>query len=134
MKLAKQDDVLPRRPDHHNRSCWAIHVGMTANPPEGNRAGTEVQGSLWRGVCFGARRSTPYSVGAFPIQKGSPHRGRWPREYPVVEIKSGDEMGMLERAFNAMAEEVKHKQDKLHRQANFDALTGLPNDDGVRAL
>jgi diguanylate cyclase (GGDEF)-like protein len=47
--------------------------------------------------------------------------------YPVVEVRSADEFGMLARAFNAMAEEVKQKQAKLHRQANFDALTGLPN-------
>src|SRR2546430_2365495 len=26
-----------------------------------------------------------------------------------------------------MTEEVKHEQAKLHRQANFDVLTGLPN-------
>ena len=63
-----------------------------------------------------------------PIQKliaASREVGRG--EYPVVEVKSADEFGMLARAFNAMAEEVKHKQDKLHRQANFDGLTGLPN-------
>jgi diguanylate cyclase (GGDEF)-like protein len=34
---------------------------------------------------------------------------------------------VLAQAFNAMAEEVKHEQAKLHRQANFDPLTGLPN-------
>ena len=63
-----------------------------------------------------------------PVQKlisASREVGRG--EYPVVEVKSSDEMGMLARAFNAMAEEVKHKQAKLHRQANFDSLTGLPN-------
>ncbi len=48
-------------------------------------------------------------------------------QYPVVEVKSADEFGTLASAFNAMAEEVKHKQAKLHRQANFDGLTGLPN-------
>ena len=48
-------------------------------------------------------------------------------QYPVVEVKSADEFGMLARAFNSMADEVKHEQAKLHRQANFDALTGLPN-------
>lgn len=48
-------------------------------------------------------------------------------QYPIVDVKSADELGMLARAFNVMAEEVKHKQAKLHRQANFDALTGLPN-------
>ena len=63
-----------------------------------------------------------------PIQKliaASRDVGRG--EYPVVEVKSADEFGMLANAFNAMAEEVKQKQAKLHRQANFDALTGLPN-------
>jgi len=48
-------------------------------------------------------------------------------EYPVVEVKSSDEFGLLARAFNAMAAEVKEEQAKLHRQANYDALTGLPN-------
>jgi diguanylate cyclase (GGDEF)-like protein len=63
-----------------------------------------------------------------PIQKlitASREVGRG--QYPVVEVKSADELGLLARAFNAMAEEVKHEQAKLHRQANFDALTGLPN-------
>src|SRR6185436_2780564 len=50
-------------------------------------------------------------------------RGR----YNPVQVKSDDELGVLTRAFNAMAEEVKEEQAKLHRQANFDALTGLPN-------
>ncbi|HET7669334.1 MAG TPA: EAL domain-containing protein [Burkholderiales bacterium] len=48
-------------------------------------------------------------------------------EYPVVEVKSSDEFGLLARAFNTMAAEVKEEQAKLHRQANYDALTGLPN-------
>ena len=63
-----------------------------------------------------------------PIQKliaASREVGRG--EYPVVEVKTADEFGTLAKAFNTMAEEVKHKQAKLHRQANFDALTGLPN-------
>jgi diguanylate cyclase (GGDEF)-like protein len=47
--------------------------------------------------------------------------------YTPVEVKSSDELGLLTKAFNAMAEGVKQEQDKLHRQANFDTLTGLPN-------
>ena len=50
-------------------------------------------------------------------------RGR----YTAVEVGSSDELGLLARAFNAMAEEVKEEQEKLHRQANYDVLTGLPN-------
>ena len=48
-------------------------------------------------------------------------------EYVTVDVKSSDEFGLLARAFNAMAAEVKEEQAKLHRQANFDTLTGLPN-------
>jgi diguanylate cyclase (GGDEF)-like protein len=63
-----------------------------------------------------------------PIQKLiAASRGIGRGEYPVVEVRSLDEFGMLASAFNAMADEVKQKQEKLHRQANFDALTGLPN-------
>jgi diguanylate cyclase len=48
-------------------------------------------------------------------------------EHTLVEVKSADELGLLAQAFNAMAEEVRQEQAKLHRQANFDTLTGLPN-------
>ena len=64
----------------------------------------------------------------FPIKKliaASREVGRG--QYTAVEVKSSDEFALLARAFNAMAEEVKEDQAKLHRQANFDALTGLPN-------
>jgi len=47
--------------------------------------------------------------------------------HALVEVKSSDELGLLTKAFNTMAEGVKQEQDKLHRQANFDTLTGLPN-------
>jgi diguanylate cyclase len=48
-------------------------------------------------------------------------------QFTEVEVKSADELGLLARAFNAMTEEVRQEQAKLHRQANYDALTGLPN-------
>jgi diguanylate cyclase (GGDEF)-like protein len=48
-------------------------------------------------------------------------------KYPLVEANSADELGLLARAFNTMAKEVQHEQAKLHRQAHFDLLTGLPN-------
>ena len=48
-------------------------------------------------------------------------------QYTLVEIKSADELGFLTKAFNAMTEAVQSEQAKLHRQANFDTLTGLPN-------
>jgi diguanylate cyclase (GGDEF)-like protein len=47
--------------------------------------------------------------------------------HAAVEVRSSDEMGSLATAFNAMAEGIKQEQDQLHRQANFDTLTGLPN-------
>ena len=64
----------------------------------------------------------------FPIRKlieASENVGRG--EYTLVEEKSRDELGLLTRAFNAMSEEVRQEQLKLHRQANYDSLTGLPN-------
>jgi diguanylate cyclase (GGDEF)-like protein len=64
----------------------------------------------------------------FPIRKliaASQKVGRG--QYTLVEVKSADELGLLARAFNAMTEEVQQEQAKLHRQANFDILTGLPN-------
>jgi diguanylate cyclase (GGDEF)-like protein len=48
-------------------------------------------------------------------------------QYTLVETKSADELGFLTKAFNAMTEAVQREQAKLHRQANFDTLTGLPN-------
>ena len=64
----------------------------------------------------------------FPIQKlitASQKVGRG--IYTPVEVKSTDELGLLAQAFNAMIEAVREEQAKLHRQANFDVLTGLPN-------
>lgn len=48
-------------------------------------------------------------------------------QFHPVTLASSDEFGLLANAFNAMAEEVRQEQAKLHRQANFDTLTGLPN-------
>ena len=64
----------------------------------------------------------------FPIRRliaASEKVGRG--QHSLVEVKSEDELGLLARAFNAMSEEVRQEQAKLHRQANFDSLTGLPN-------
>jgi diguanylate cyclase (GGDEF)-like protein len=64
----------------------------------------------------------------FPIQSliaASQRVGRG--QYTPVEVKSTDELGMLARAFNAMIEAIQQEQANLHRQANFDILTGLPN-------
>ena len=64
----------------------------------------------------------------YPIQRliaASQKLGRG--QYAPVEVSSADEVGLLARAFNAMIEAVKEEQAKLHRQANFDILTGLPN-------
>jgi diguanylate cyclase (GGDEF)-like protein len=64
----------------------------------------------------------------YPIRKliaASREVGRG--QYTTVEVKSADELGQLAQAFNTMAQEVKQEQAKLHRQANFDILTGLPN-------
>jgi len=48
-------------------------------------------------------------------------------QHGQVELRSDDEIGSLAKAFNAMSEAVRQEQEKLHRQANFDTLTGLPN-------
>ncbi len=48
-------------------------------------------------------------------------------QYTLVEVKSADELGLLARAFNTMIEDIRQEQANLHRQANFDMLTGLPN-------
>jgi len=64
----------------------------------------------------------------FPIQKligASESVGRG--HYEPVDLKSSDEFALLAGAFNNMAEEVQQEQAKLHRQANYDTLTGLPN-------
>jgi diguanylate cyclase (GGDEF)-like protein len=47
--------------------------------------------------------------------------------YSLVDVKSGDELGKLTRAFNDMTKNVEKERAALHRQANYDALTGLPN-------
>ncbi len=44
-----------------------------------------------------------------------------------VEFDSNDEMGLLTKTFNTMMTEVRKDQELLNFQANYDALTGLPN-------
>lgn len=44
-----------------------------------------------------------------------------------VERYYDDELGTLTHAFNAMMTEIRHEQDLLNYQANYDLLTGLPN-------
>lgn len=64
----------------------------------------------------------------FPIRKliaASEKVGRG--QYTLVDTKSTDELGLLGGAFNAMIGAVQQEQAKLHQQANFDVLTGLPN-------
>ena len=64
----------------------------------------------------------------FPIRRliaASQKVGRG--QYALVEVKSADELGLLALAFNAMIEDIRQEQANLHRQANFDMLTGLPN-------
>ena len=73
---------------------------------------------------YGAFRfNVLYPIRRLIAASGEVGRGR----YTAVEVKSADELGHLAQAFNAMAAEVKAEQAKLHRQANFDSLTGLPN-------
>ncbi len=48
-------------------------------------------------------------------------------QFTRVETKSQDELGFLARAFNTMIEAIQRERAALHRQANFDALTSLPN-------
>ncbi|MCW8886353.1 MAG: EAL domain-containing protein [Motiliproteus sp.] len=48
-------------------------------------------------------------------------------EYQRVKVNSTHELGELARAFNSMTDEIQEEQHKLHYQANFDALTDLPN-------
>lgn len=44
-----------------------------------------------------------------------------------VEIDSGDELGMLAGAFNTMQAGIAEREARITYQAQFDALTGLPN-------
>ena len=62
----------------------------------------------------------------FPIQKliAASHKASR-GQYTLVEVKSADELGLLARAFNAMIDDIRQEQANLHRQANFDVLTGL---------
>ena len=44
-----------------------------------------------------------------------------------VEIAAGDELGMLAGAFNTMQAGIAEREARITYQAQFDALTGLPN-------
>jgi len=48
-------------------------------------------------------------------------------ELVEVEVQSHDELGVLGKTFNAMIGEIREEQAKLQYQANYDALTSLPN-------
>ncbi len=48
-------------------------------------------------------------------------------EYRTVEVKSRDEIGSLAKTFNSMVRSIRQERGKLHHQANYDPLTGLPN-------
>lgn len=50
--------------------------------------------------------------------------GEFSKPVPVLQ---DDEMGELARSFNGMMQEVSYDRELLHYQANYDALTGLPN-------
>ncbi len=64
----------------------------------------------------------------FPVQRlirASHHVARG--EYHQLEVKSRDEMGVLTETFNSMVLSIRQERAKLHYQANYDALTELPN-------
>ncbi len=44
-----------------------------------------------------------------------------------VEVRSGDELGMLAAAFDTMQQDLAEREQRISYQAQFDALTGLPN-------
>ncbi|UTW11359.1 putative bifunctional diguanylate cyclase/phosphodiesterase [Marinobacterium rhizophilum] len=48
-------------------------------------------------------------------------------ELEEVTVTSRDELGSLAETFNAMVHAIREEQAKLHYQANYDALTALPN-------
>ncbi|MEH6471578.1 MAG: EAL domain-containing protein [Halopseudomonas sp.] len=48
-------------------------------------------------------------------------------EYHQVDVESRDEMGVLTEAFNSMVRGIRQERANLHHQANYDALTELPN-------
>ncbi|MFT5721226.1 MAG: diguanylate cyclase (GGDEF)-like protein [Motiliproteus sp.] len=64
----------------------------------------------------------------FPVRRLIQASGRIEKgEYPQVKVRSQDEMGVLTHAFNSMVGGIRQERAKLHHQANYDALTGLPN-------
>lgn len=48
-------------------------------------------------------------------------------EFTLVPVHSADELGRLGETFNAMTLAIQREQEKLHYQANYDALTQQPN-------
>ncbi|MFT6913789.1 MAG: diguanylate cyclase (GGDEF)-like protein [Motiliproteus sp.] len=64
----------------------------------------------------------------FPVRRLIQASGRIEKgEYPQVKVRSQDEMGVLTHAFNSMVGGIRQERAKLHHQANYDVLTGLPN-------
>ena len=51
-----------------------------------------------------------------------------------IQVKGGVEFRQLAGTFNAMQEGIREREARILRQSTHDALTGLPNRDGLREL